>query len=260
MIKDLALFLLWRGFNPWPRIICLPGVWSKKKKKRKEKVLVEAVFSKCSIFSPTPKNASCISKGPVSSCCISHPNTWSQTVIARESQGLDLSLLHSTAWNLKILRILGSHSLLCHVATDWAFHIEVIQPLMPTDFQPLFAAGFQSLLRAVYCGHVHHSDKQQQCVCSVNSHKWDLKSASFIWIQGQQAEGSLGCWADSIRTPLVRSCRSPFHLYWCSSFTILASCSYLFSLSSNLSEWNRFYKVKQVGLNFLMGIYLGSNL
>ena len=31
-VKDLALSLLWHGFDPWPWNFCMPQVWPKKKK------------------------------------------------------------------------------------------------------------------------------------------------------------------------------------------------------------------------------------
>ena len=36
LVKDLALSLLWRRFNPWPRNFCMPLAWPKKKKKKKK--------------------------------------------------------------------------------------------------------------------------------------------------------------------------------------------------------------------------------
>ena len=33
MVKDPALSLLWRGFNPWPGNFCIPQVWPKQKTK-----------------------------------------------------------------------------------------------------------------------------------------------------------------------------------------------------------------------------------
>ena len=35
-VKDLALLLLWLGFNPWPRNICVSGALTKEKKKKRK--------------------------------------------------------------------------------------------------------------------------------------------------------------------------------------------------------------------------------
>ena len=36
-VMDLALLLLWHGFDPWPRNFYTPQVWPKKKKKNHSK-------------------------------------------------------------------------------------------------------------------------------------------------------------------------------------------------------------------------------
>ena len=36
-VKDSALSLLWCGFSPWPRNLCMPFTWPKNKTKKRKK-------------------------------------------------------------------------------------------------------------------------------------------------------------------------------------------------------------------------------
>ena len=50
-IKDLALLLLWHGFNLWPGNFHMPWVWPKKKKKeRKKKLNVSDINSEKNVW------------------------------------------------------------------------------------------------------------------------------------------------------------------------------------------------------------------
>ena len=43
-VKDLALLLLWHGFDPWSENFLMPWVLPKKKKKKKEKSVYTYIY------------------------------------------------------------------------------------------------------------------------------------------------------------------------------------------------------------------------
>lgn len=61
-----------------------------------------------------------------------------------------LALQHSTALPRRTLHMLGSPLLLFHVATDWAFPTEVVQPQFPADFQNLLKGARSVVLPTIY--------------------------------------------------------------------------------------------------------------
>ena len=45
-VKDPALSLLWRGFDPWPGNFLMPWVWPKKKKNKYRYINIKTISSK----------------------------------------------------------------------------------------------------------------------------------------------------------------------------------------------------------------------